>query len=119
LILAGLIACSPRPSATTGSSADAFAQTGLASWYSDALHGRLTASGVPYDRDALTAAHKTLPFGTRVRVTRTESSHSVDVTINDRGPFVEGRIIDLSRRAAEELDMLEDGVIRVRVVVLD
>ena len=107
----------PRPG--TGAADGTAYQTGLASWYSDALHGRLTASGEPYDRGAMTGAHKKLPFGSVVQVTRTDTGQRVVVTINDRGPFVEGRIIDLSRRAAEELDMIEDGVVPVRIAVID
>jgi rare lipoprotein A len=117
--LTGLAGCASPPYSTTDPARDAVSETGLASWYDDSLHGRPTASGEPYDRNALTAAHRTLPFGTTVRVARLDADRSVVVTINDRGPFVEGRIIDLSRRAAEELDMIHDGVARVRVVVVD
>lgn len=92
-------------------------ETGLASFYADSLHGRKTASGEPYDRNALTAAHKALPFGTRVRVTNLKNNRSVTVRINDRGPFVRGRIIDLSHAAAKQLGMLRAGVIRVAVTV--
>lgn len=90
-----------------------------ASWYHDSLHGNPTASGEPYDRGAMTAAHRSLPFGTQVRVESLENGRAVEVRINDRGPFVDGRIIDLSRRAAENLDMIQAGVVEVRVVVLD
>ena len=91
---------------------------GRASWYGDRYHGRSTASGEIYDMHALTAAHKTLPFGTVVRVTRTDNRMSVVVKINDRGPFSEGRVIDLSRAAAEEIDMIERGVVDVTLEVL-
>lgn len=95
-------------------------QEGQASYYSDALAGNSTASGEPYDPAALTAAHRTLPFGTRVRVTRLDKDLSVEVRINDRGPFGRrGRIIDLSRAAAERLEMIRAGVVRVRVEVLE
>jgi len=93
-------------------------QQGVASLYSDAFHGRRTASGERYDKTALTAAHKTLPLGTEVRVTRIKTGDSVVVRINDRGPFVKGRIIDLSRRAARELGMIKKGVVKVRVEVI-
>ena len=119
MLIAALAGCSTPPSATTDPGSSQRSQSGLASWYSDALHGRPTASGEPYDRSALTGAHKTLPFGTLVRVTRTDTDRSVVVTINDRGPFVEGRIVDLSRRAAEQLAMIEDGVVPVRIAVID
>jgi len=93
---------------------------GEASYYSDSLAGRSTASGEPYDPPALTAAHRTLPFGTHARVTRMGSAQSVVVRINDRGPFgKERRIIDLSRSAAEQLDMIRAGVIEVRVEVIE
>ncbi|MGD8267856.1 MAG: septal ring lytic transglycosylase RlpA family protein, partial [Desulfobacterales bacterium] len=80
---------------------------------------RLTANGERYDRQALTAAHRHLPFGTRVVVTRLDDRRAVTVRINDRGPFVRGRIIDLSHAAAQKLDMLRQGVVKVRVVRLE
>ena len=99
----------------------AMAQTeiGSASYYADTLHGNPTASGEPYNRDALTAAHRTLPFGTRVRVSRLEGGQSVIVRINDRGPHVEDRIIDLSGAAAEALGLLEAGTAEVQIEVID
>ena len=93
-------------------------QKGLASYYHDSLHGNLTANGETYDRSALTAAHKTLPFGTKVRVTNLANGKSVVLRINDRGPFVRSRIIDVSRRAAEELAFIREGVVDVRVEVI-
>jgi peptidoglycan lytic transglycosylase len=92
--------------------------TGLASWYGRRFHGRRTASGEKYDMAALTAAHKTLPFGSRVRVTNLDNGHSVVVVINDRGPFVKRRLIDVSRAAAQELGFVNHGVAKVRVDVL-
>lgn len=97
----------------------AYGETGLASYYADALQGRKTANGERYNRNAFTAAHRTLPFGTRVRVTRLKTRQSIVVRINDRGPFVKGRIIDLSYAAARELGMLRDGVVKVQVVAVD
>jgi rare lipoprotein A len=91
---------------------------GEASYYADKFNGRTTASGDVYDPHALTAAHKTLPFGTRVRVTRLDTGASVEVRINDRGPFKNGRIIDLSKAAARHIDMMVIGVTDVEVVVL-
>jgi len=91
----------------------------MATYYSNRLAGRKTASGEVYDPKALTAAHKKLPFGTLVRVTRKDDGRSVTVRINDRGPFAgKDRIIDVSYRAAEELDMVRAGVVPVRVEVL-
>ena len=95
------------------------AEVGWASWYGEKFHGRHTASGEVYDMYRLTAAHKTLPLGTSVMVTRINNGKSVEVTINDRGPFVKGRIIDLSYAAARALEMVEEGVAKVRVEVLD
>jgi rare lipoprotein A (peptidoglycan hydrolase) len=92
-------------------------EEGLASWYGEPYHGRPTASGPRYDMWAMTAAHRTLPFGTIVRVTNLDSRLQADVTINDRGPFVAGRILDLSRRAAETLGAIGPGVIPVRLEV--
>ena len=94
-------------------------QTGRASWYGGFFHGRRTSNGEKYNMYDLTAAHRTLPFGTRVLVTRLDNYKSVAVRITDRGPFIRGRIIDLSRSAAEELQMLGKGVARVKIEVLD
>ena len=92
---------------------------GRATYYSDRLEGRSTASGEPYRRSELTAAHRTLAFGTRVLVTNLRNGRSVEVRINDRGPFGNrDRVIDVSRRAAERLDMIEAGVVPVEVQVL-
>jgi rare lipoprotein A len=90
-------------------------ETGLASWYGNPYHGRAAANGEIYDMDKLTAAHRTLPFGTMVRVTRIDSGQNVEVRITDRGPFVDGRIIDLSRAAARAIDLIGPGVAEVRV----
>jgi rare lipoprotein A len=91
------------------------AEVGLASFYAHRFHGRLTASGVRYDMHALTCAHPAAPFGTRLRVTDLESGRSVVVTVNDRGPFAKGRVVDLSLAAARKLGMVERGLARVRV----
>lgn len=92
--------------------------TGVASYYHDSLHGNKTASGNIYNKHQLSAAHKTLPLGTRVRVTEPNSGRSVLLEVNDRGPFIKGRIIDLSRRAATELGMIKKGLARVNVEIL-
>lgn len=93
-------------------------EVGMASYYADRYHGRTTASGERFDQQAMTAAHRTLAFGTRVRVTRLDDGREVTVRINDRGPFSRGRVIDLSKRAARQLGMIKDGTARVRVSVL-
>lgn len=92
-----------------------FMAEGNASFYGAKFHGRRTASGATFNKHAMTAAHRNLPFGTRVRVTHVHSGRSVVVTINDRGPFVKSRIIDVSRAAAEQLGMVQQGVARVRI----
>ena len=92
---------------------------GGASWYSDALSGRRTASGEPYDPASLIAAHRALPFGTRLRVTNLANDRVVEVRVVDRGPFVAGRVLDLSRRAAEEIGIIRAGHARVRIEVLE
>lgn len=94
------------------------AEEGYASWYGGKFQGRLTANGETFDTYKLTAAHRTLPFHTIVKVTNLKNGKSVEVRINDRGPFVRGRIIDLSKAAAEEIDMTGDGVARVRLEVV-
>lgn len=98
---------------------EAEAETGLASWYGHPYHGRPTSSGEIYDMNAMTAAHRTLPFGTWARVINLENNLVTSVRINDRGPFVEGRIIDLSRAAAEVIQMLGPGTALVRVEVIE
>ena len=92
---------------------------GVASYYSYELAGNPTSSGEPFDPEAMTAAHRTLPMGTRLRVTNLRNDRSVVVRINDRGPYAERRILDVSRRAAERLGMLKRGKVRVRIEVLE
>ena len=94
-------------------------QTGKASFYADKFEGHLTANGEKYRHSRLTAAHKTLPFGTKVRVTNLGNNKSVDVVINDRGPYADGRIIDLSKSAAEVLGFVSQGLADVRLEVID
>lgn len=94
-------------------------QTGKASYYADRFEGKPTASGEKYRHNKLTAAHKTLPFGTRVRVTNLANNASVEVVINDRGPYVEDRIIDVSKSAAEKLGFIVQGLADVKVEVID
>jgi rare lipoprotein A len=93
-------------------------QTGQASYYAEPFHGRLTASGEIYDMNEMTAAHRSLPFGTRIKVTNEENGKSVVVTITDRGPYVQGRIIDLSKEAAGQLGAIRDGVIPVTLEIV-
>ena len=95
-----------------------FAQTGLASWYGPGFHGKRTANGEIYNQYALTAAHRSLPLGTRVKVTNRTSGQAVAVRINDRGPFVDGRIIDLSFAAAKRIGVYGPGTALVRIEVL-
>ena len=108
----------PGPSSPGSGGGSLGAATGLASYYADKFEGRRTASGAVYDGDAFTAAHRTLAFGTRVRVTRLSTGRSVEVVINDRGPQKQERIIDVSRRAAEVLDLVGVGIAQVRIEVL-
>lgn len=104
----------PMESVTTG-----WQEEGEASWYGPGFHGRQTASGEVYDMEAMTAAHRELPFGSRVRVINLDNGHETRVRINDRGPFARGRVLDLSRAAAREIDMLGSGTARVRIEVLE
>lgn len=94
-------------------------QSGKASFYADKFEGRSTASGEKYKHNKLTGAHKTLPFGTKVRVTNIANNQTVEVVINDRGPYVDGRIIDLSRSAAEKLGFINIGLADVKLEVVD
>lgn len=93
-------------------------ETGTASWYGPGFHGKLTANGEKYDMNGLTAAHRTLPFGTKVKVINQDNGKSVVVRINDRGPYAKGRIIDLSKGAAKKVDMIETGTAKVRLVLM-
>jgi rare lipoprotein A len=95
-----------------------FSQTGLASWYGKKFHGRKTSSGETYDMYGLSAAHKTLPFNTLVKVRNLDNGREIDLRINDRGPFVRGRIIDLSYGAAKKLGIVGPGTARVELVAL-
>jgi rare lipoprotein A len=99
-------------------SSNGFRETGIASWYGRDFHGRTTSSGEVYDMNLMTAAHKSLPIPTWVEVTNLSNNRRVIVKVNDRGPFVDGRVIDLSRRAATELGMIEAGTTRVSVRAL-
>lgn len=118
LIILAVMVFLPLGCASTGSIA-AEAQEGLASYMASSLDGNRTANGERYDEEAMTAAHRSLPFGTVVRVTNLQNKESIRVRINDRGPFVEERVIDLSRAAARELDFIDDGVVPVRVEVVE
>lgn len=117
-VAASVAACAGQPSPRTVPRSPGWVEEGLASWYGPGYHGRRTASGDVYDMDRMTAAHRTLPFGTMVRVENVDNGRSVDLRINDRGPFVSGRIVDVSRAAARELGMIVPGTAPVRLVVL-
>ena len=126
-IVLGVSACSPPPrtaSAATpkvvpAASPERIIAVGKASWYGAFHHGRLTASGERFDMNGLTAAHRTLPLGTRVRVRNLANGRSVDVRVNDRGPAIRSRIIDVSRGAAMALDAVAAGVFPVELTVID
>ncbi len=98
--------------------ASGFKEKGIASWYGDKFHGRRTSSGEVYDMYAMTAAHKTLPFGTVVRVRNLDNGNQIEVRINDRGPFVGGRIIDLSYEAARKIGLVGPGTAAVSIRAL-
>ena len=114
LLMAGCLAHDKKiPSLNNGNS-----QLGIASWYGPSFHGKPSASGELYDMWAFTAAHRTLPFGTLVQVTKVETGKTVTVRINDRGPFIKGRIIDLSYTAARELEMIGEGTADVALTIV-
>lgn len=108
----------PHRAEAPTSAAREIPRRGQASWYGKSLHGRRTASGERFDMNALTAAHRTLPFGTRVRVTELKGGKSVEVRINDRGPFARARIIDISFAAAKALGIVSTGTASVEITVL-
>ena len=104
--------------ASCAGSKNASVQTGQGSYYADKFAGRATASGTIYRPNEMTAAHNTLPFGTLIEVTNQRNGRSVRVTVTDRGPHVKGRIVDVSKKAARQLDLVEAGVVPVQVRVL-
>jgi rare lipoprotein A len=110
LIFFGILGCSKGPTHTL---------QGVASWYGYPHHGRMTASGQRFNMYALTAAHRTLPIGTRVRVTNLLNGRVVTVTVTDRGPFVNNRMLDLSYAAAREIDMIGPGTVPVQLEIID
>jgi len=111
-------AAPPPPPSSPEAEVEEGTETGLASWYGRPYHGRPTSSGEIYNMNDMTAAHRTLPHQTMVRVTNLENQLVTTVRINDRGPFIEGRIIDLSRAAAEAIDMVGKGTALVRLEIL-
>ena len=108
----------PTPTPMAAPVEEGFTEKGIASWYGEPYHGRRTASGEVYDMHRMTAAHKTLAFGTKVKVNRRDTGADVVVRVNDRGPFIEGRIIDLSFAAAKKIDLDVDGVAPVKIKVV-
>jgi rare lipoprotein A (peptidoglycan hydrolase) len=119
MALAGLLAASPtgRGPQFPDTLPD-WMQQGRISWYGPGFHGRRTANGEVFDSHDLTMAHRTLPLGTIVRVTSLENGRSVVLRVNDRGPYVRGRVADLSQGAAQRLDFLDDGVVTARIELL-
>ena len=107
-----------KPPATPAITRPVYTETGVASWYGPSFHSRHTSNGEIYDMNSLTAAHRTLPFNSLVRVTNVGSGQSVVVRVTDRGPFVAGRVIDLSRAAAKQIDIERPGTARVQLEVL-
>ncbi len=114
-VLAFLLACGPLPGAAAWAGDSPSRQTGIASWYGYQHNGRRTASGEMHNSRLATAAHRSLPFGSVVKVTNLDSGATVVVRVNDRGPYVKGRIIDLSERAARELGIFAAGLARVSI----
>jgi rare lipoprotein A len=117
-LIAVLAACSSNPEPMTSVSTG-WTEKGEASWYGPGFHGKQTASGEVYDMEAMTAAHRELPFGTRVHVRNLENGRETIVRINDRGPFAHGRIIDLSKAGARAIEMLGTGVAEVQLEVVE
>jgi rare lipoprotein A len=115
LLRRALLAIAPLAASAVPPPAAAFTQTGVASFYGPELHGRRTASGERFNKNAMTAAHRTAPFGSMLRVTNLSNGRSVLVRVNDRGPFIRGRIVDVSQGAARHIGMQGRGVARVRI----
>jgi rare lipoprotein A len=104
---------------TSGSGRVLLTLEGIVSYYAKDFHGKLTSNGETFDMNDATAAHRTFPFGTKVRVTNLENNKTVIVRVNDRGPFVDGRIMDLSLGAAKEIDLVKNGTTKARLEVLE
>ncbi|MEX0721227.1 MAG: septal ring lytic transglycosylase RlpA family protein [Balneolaceae bacterium] len=115
----GTISRSSNNSSTFSSNDARVIESGMASWYGPNFHGKLTANGETYDMDGITAAHRTLPFGTVLLVENLDNGRTVQVRVNDRGPFAKDRIIDLSKGAAETVDMIGPGTAQVRLYLLE
>ncbi len=113
-----LFSCSSSKNTTSKSAKAKIFQRGEASWYGPGFNGKKTANGETFDMYKLTAAHKKLAFGTKVKVTNLQNGKSVIVRINDRGPFVKGRVIDLSKKAAQQIGMIKAGHVPVSLVIL-
>ncbi len=118
-VLFGCATTPRRGDQALGGTAASFVQEGTASWYGPGFQGRRTASGVRFNKNDLTCAHRTLPFGSQIKVTNLINGNEVVVTVNDRGPFVGGRVVDLSYRAARDLDFISTGTTLVRLERLD
>ncbi len=121
VLLLAIAACSPAPiyrDVDQRPQGKRWVETGIASWYGGKFHGRHTASGEVFDMNRVSAAHKSLPFGTRVKVTNLDNGRQLVVRINDRGPFIKGRILDCSREAARQLGFLDAGIAQVRLEVV-
>lgn len=121
LALLALAGCSSTPKSGSGvaSVPSGHSESGMASFYGNEFQSRKTANGDRFDQAQLTAAHRTLPFGTRLKVTNTQNGKSVHVRVNDRGPFVKGRVIDLSSSAFKTIANLNAGVVPVRIQVVN
>lgn len=121
LVLLALTGCgsTPRSGSGAASAPSGHSESGMASFYGNEFQSRKTANGERFDQAQLTAAHRTLPFGTRLKVTNTQTGKSVQVRVNDRGPFVKGRVIDLSSSAFKSIANLNAGVVPVRIQVVD
>lgn len=119
--LAALLLAVPAPGGKGPSRDDevsAWMQSGRVSWYGPGFHGRRTANGETFDTNEMTMAHRTLAFGSRVRVTNLDNGRTIVVRVNDRGPYVRGRIADLSHAAASELGFVDDGVVHARIELI-
>lgn len=118
LFLAVLAGCSTAPRTVPSGDSERYKEIGQASFYADRFQNRKTANGERYNAHHHTAAHRTLPFGTKVRVTNVQNGKSVVVRINDRGPFIRGRVIDLSRSAFASIGNISSGLVKVRIEVI-